>query len=343
VFLAACDTLVAESARGDDIYGLADAFIAAGSSSVVATLWSINPEASTRYAEEYYVALWSGSSEPEALAAADRQFLGERASAEFAKPFFWAAFSVLSPLQFLASDQQTTNGSAARADAMRERTAQALETAVGRVNMLISERDELKGKLDAAESANKNLGEKIAKLKDDASKAADRYFKTREEADKGKKASEELGELKKSFEQVRQALIGSAAKAELKARVFGTVVDRYGKLMGGAKLTITDLDAAEKDAAPRQAESNDAAEYSVSGLAIGHRYKIKGTWTHETKTTAGNIESTDTESRHDETDEFVLSGDSRIDITFRGVNSFRYSGPINDKGVNNKGADNKGK
>jgi CHAT domain-containing protein len=331
VFLAACDTLVAETALGEDIYGLADAFIAAGSSSVIATLWKIDPDASARYAEEYYRALWGGNPEPEALAAADRLFLGKQ-SGELARPFFWAAFSFLSPLEFAASGQDTPTASTARADAQRERTAQMLETAVARVNALTTEMSELGGKLADAESANKDLQDKVAKLNDNADKAAETYRKTREEADNGKKASEELEKLKKTLEQVRQALIERASQAGVTARVFGTVIDRYGDKMGGAKLTIQDLDVPDKNAAPIQAEANDAGEYSAPGLPIGHRYKIEGKWTRETKTISGNMETTDSQSRHDETDEFVLSGDMRMDIKLRGVSSGRYSRSIDKKG-----------
>jgi len=114
VFLAACDTLVGETAFGEDTYGLADAFISAGASSVVATLWAIDSEASGRFASTYYGSLQKGIPEQDAVAVTDTQFIQGQAGKEFADPFFWAAFNFLSPLQFAPSGYQAGTKSGTR-------------------------------------------------------------------------------------------------------------------------------------------------------------------------------------------------------------------------------------
>ncbi|HEY7234321.1 MAG TPA: CHAT domain-containing protein [Gemmatimonadaceae bacterium] len=78
---------------GEDWIGLVQAFLIAGVSNVMGTLWPVEDRATARLMERFYVALNSGLSEPEALADAQRSALRDGTSAH---PFFWAGFSVAS-------------------------------------------------------------------------------------------------------------------------------------------------------------------------------------------------------------------------------------------------------
>jgi CHAT domain-containing protein len=103
VFLAGCETLLAEAAFGDDVYGLADAVMGAGSSSVVATLWDVEDEASAKFASVFYKTLRDGGTDTEALAATERYFISGQAGPRLASPKFWAGFNHLTPLPFMAA------------------------------------------------------------------------------------------------------------------------------------------------------------------------------------------------------------------------------------------------
>jgi CHAT domain-containing protein len=103
VFLGACDTLSANAVLGQDIYGLAGAFIGGGASSVVATLWPIDSEASAEFAKLLYGYLKHGANEPDALAQADKDFIARTSNSTFSDPVFWAGFSFVEPLLFGSS------------------------------------------------------------------------------------------------------------------------------------------------------------------------------------------------------------------------------------------------
>ena len=93
VFLSGCETGVGAGfatgfSRGQDYATLAQAFLYAGASNVIATLWRVEDESTAVFAERFYSAL--GRSEPaEALAAAQRTMI---ADSRFGAPYYWAAF-----------------------------------------------------------------------------------------------------------------------------------------------------------------------------------------------------------------------------------------------------------
>ena len=95
--LSACQTglgagALADVPAGDDWVGLAQAFLFAGASNVVATLWPVQDAATARLMERFYQALAAGRPEAEALAEAQRAALRTRGTAH---PFFWAGFSLV--------------------------------------------------------------------------------------------------------------------------------------------------------------------------------------------------------------------------------------------------------
>jgi CHAT domain-containing protein len=87
VVLSGCQSQAGKWSRGDDIVGLSRAFIYAGSPSVIASLWSVDDEATRTLMVSFYTHLKQGLSKAEALRAAQvdtRQ--------KFPHPYYWAGF-----------------------------------------------------------------------------------------------------------------------------------------------------------------------------------------------------------------------------------------------------------
>jgi CHAT domain-containing protein len=88
--LSACTT-----ASGDDraALGLAGVALKSGARSALASLWSVNDEASAELINMFYEALTlSGTSKASALSGAQRRLMKDR---RFRHPFFWSAFLVI--------------------------------------------------------------------------------------------------------------------------------------------------------------------------------------------------------------------------------------------------------
>jgi CHAT domain-containing protein/Tfp pilus assembly protein PilF len=94
VVLSACQTglgsgALADVPAGDDWVGLVRAFLYAGASNVLATIWPVEDRATAGLMEAFYRYLESGSSPSEAVTLAKRASLS---SADTAHPFYWAGF-----------------------------------------------------------------------------------------------------------------------------------------------------------------------------------------------------------------------------------------------------------
>ena len=89
VFLSGCETHRGEGSRGDDIVGLSRAFLAAGARTVIATLWSVDEQATTRLITRFYHHLHDGLAKAAALSAAQ---LDIRSDPSYSHPYYWAAF-----------------------------------------------------------------------------------------------------------------------------------------------------------------------------------------------------------------------------------------------------------
>jgi len=95
--LSACQTGLAAGALadvppGDDWVGLVQAFLYAGASNIVATLWPVADVATARLMERFYRELASGRSETEALALTQRAALR---NSDTTHPFYWAGFTMV--------------------------------------------------------------------------------------------------------------------------------------------------------------------------------------------------------------------------------------------------------
>ena len=100
VTLSACDTALGTGhftrlPRGDEFIGLNRAFLAAGSASVMATLWRVDDRASLLMMKQFYRRLnesHDGSGAAGALAYAQR---AHRRSGALGHPYYWAAYVVV--------------------------------------------------------------------------------------------------------------------------------------------------------------------------------------------------------------------------------------------------------
>lgn len=102
VFLSGCETGVGPAGstwfdRGEDVATLSLAFLQAGASNVVATLWRVEDEAAAAFASRFYAALADGMrsrasySLVDAVAGAQRTL---REDPRYRAPYFWAAYTL---------------------------------------------------------------------------------------------------------------------------------------------------------------------------------------------------------------------------------------------------------
>jgi CHAT domain-containing protein len=88
VTLSACETGLGKVASGDDVVGLTRGFLYAGASTVVASLWKVDDQATAALMTRFYDEL-KGGDKREALRKAQLA-----AREKFPHPFFWAAFQL---------------------------------------------------------------------------------------------------------------------------------------------------------------------------------------------------------------------------------------------------------
>jgi CHAT domain-containing protein len=92
VVLSACQTGLGKDVRGEGLLGLTRGFMYAGASSVVASLWKVDDEATAALMKEFYSNLLDkGMTPAQALRAAQ---LSIRQKPEWRAPFYWAGFTL---------------------------------------------------------------------------------------------------------------------------------------------------------------------------------------------------------------------------------------------------------
>lgn len=89
VVLSACETGLAEPGCGDEHVGLVSAFLAAGASRVLASLWPVDDQITAAFMQHFYGALTQGRSPAAALRGAQNELMQQHPH-----PFFWAAFTL---------------------------------------------------------------------------------------------------------------------------------------------------------------------------------------------------------------------------------------------------------
>jgi len=87
VVLSACQTQVGARSRGDDITALNRAFLYAGTPTVIASLWSVDDQATSALMTSFYTRLRAGMGKAAALRAAQAE-----TRAKYPHPYYWAGF-----------------------------------------------------------------------------------------------------------------------------------------------------------------------------------------------------------------------------------------------------------
>ena len=87
--LAACESAGGRITQGEGVLGLTAAFLSAGSSTVVGTLWRVDDRVTERLTKAFYRGLEDGVSAAEALRAAQ---LSVRQESATSAPYYWAGF-----------------------------------------------------------------------------------------------------------------------------------------------------------------------------------------------------------------------------------------------------------
>jgi len=104
VVLSGCQSQSGKRTRGDDISSLSRAFLYAGSPSVIASLWSVDDDATSELMVAFYTHLKSGMGKAEALRAAQTDV-----RAKYPNPFYWAGFVLTGDPGPLSSPHSSIN------------------------------------------------------------------------------------------------------------------------------------------------------------------------------------------------------------------------------------------
>jgi len=91
VALSACSTGLGHVSRGDELWGFTRSFLAAGSRTLLVSLWPVEDEATARLMARFYVRLGEDGVRG-ALRRAQLELLADPHTRD---PFFWAAFNAI--------------------------------------------------------------------------------------------------------------------------------------------------------------------------------------------------------------------------------------------------------
>jgi CHAT domain-containing protein len=92
VVLSACRTGLGKDVRGEGLIGLTRAFMYAGASSVVASLWKVDDEATAELMKRFYTNMLQGGMTPAAALRAAQNSI--RQEPQWSAPYYWAAFTL---------------------------------------------------------------------------------------------------------------------------------------------------------------------------------------------------------------------------------------------------------
>lgn len=91
VTLSACQTGLGQFIKGEGIEGISRAFLFAGASSVLMSLWAVNDQASYQFMRRFYIHLHSSHTIVDALRRSKLELIDSKT---LSHPFFWAGFIV---------------------------------------------------------------------------------------------------------------------------------------------------------------------------------------------------------------------------------------------------------
>ncbi len=92
VTLSACQTGRGVIGGGDELLGLMRAFLAAGTASLLLTLWRVEDEITANMMGDFYALLKAGDSKIGALQQSQKQIIANHTGQPAGHPFFWAPF-----------------------------------------------------------------------------------------------------------------------------------------------------------------------------------------------------------------------------------------------------------
>jgi CHAT domain-containing protein len=90
VAVSACDTARGKLVRGEGVAAFSRAFLAAGASATITSLWRVADQPTADFMKQFYYFLAQGKSKADALRLAKLRFL--RSGTRLARPRYWAAF-----------------------------------------------------------------------------------------------------------------------------------------------------------------------------------------------------------------------------------------------------------
>jgi CHAT domain-containing protein len=104
VVLSACQTGLGKDIRGEGLVGLTRGFMYAGASSVVASLWKVEDEATAELMKRFYIELLKNRKTPaEALRAAQNSI---RQEPQWSAPHYWAGFTLQGEYRYVVNSSQ---------------------------------------------------------------------------------------------------------------------------------------------------------------------------------------------------------------------------------------------
>ncbi|HST21283.1 MAG TPA: CHAT domain-containing protein, partial [Blastocatellia bacterium] len=92
VVLSACQTALGKDVRGEGLLGLTRGFMYAGASSVMASLWKVDDEATAELMRQAYTNMLKESMTPAAALRAAQNSI--RQKPEWRSPYYWAGFTL---------------------------------------------------------------------------------------------------------------------------------------------------------------------------------------------------------------------------------------------------------
>ena len=90
VTLGACESGRSEVIAGDEMLGLPRAFLGAGASSVLVSLWLVHDETTAAFMQSWYAHIQQGQPRAQALRAVQRAIKSQRPH-----PYYWAPFVLM--------------------------------------------------------------------------------------------------------------------------------------------------------------------------------------------------------------------------------------------------------
>jgi len=107
VVLSACETAQGQFVSGEGVISLGRAFMYAGASSTVNTLWKIRDKSSASIMKLFYEKLLAGQTKGAALQASKQAYLEQEAGPQSAHPYFWAAYTMVGDVEAITEGENT--------------------------------------------------------------------------------------------------------------------------------------------------------------------------------------------------------------------------------------------